>query len=707
MRAVHSGPLTVLPGVAALLALLTAAVGLGVPALATALVLTVALWLLLELGMRRDGLAELGPANTVTLVRAALVIAVASLVVQSWSTEVPRFLIVAMSAVALSLDLVDGRMARVRGCVTRLGAAFDMETDAFLILVLSLYVVPIAGAWVLLIGLARYLLLFATAVWPWLGGPMPLRPWAKVVAAVQGVVLVVAASEVLPTPAAQVLLLAALALLVESFGREIIALWGRRHENQIPRSPLVSPVLNTVALVVVWLALVVPQRPEQLTAAVLLGIPVELLVFLGLALVLPSVWGRVVAALAGVMLALVVVGSVLNLGFYEAFDRPFNPLTDPGYLGSGLDLMRASLGRGGEIVVSGLIVLGFAAGIAVCVWSVLRTRRTVRSAPRVWTPVLVALALVWAVAGVGGARVGGIPVAGTPAASLVSDQVDEVRAELRDRAVFEQDLTHDAYALTPGRDLLTHLRGKDVLVVFVESYGRVAVEDSWFAPQIDRTLTSADARLGRLGFHSRSGWLESPTFGGISWLAHSTLQSGLWIDSQQRYDQVLGTDRLTLVLRVREGRLAHRGRRPVQLARVARGQAVLRLPPDVRLLRRRVRRPAPGLFARPRPVHPARLRRPRAEDPPAAGDGRDRPRLEPRPVDVPAPAGAVGLARRRHDLQHRARRRRPLRHLAALHARPSPRPAEPLRPLDPLLPAVAGLVRAPLPRQEAGDGRAR
>ena len=82
-------------------------------------------------------------------------------------------------------------------------------------------------------------------------------------------------------------------------------------------------------------------------------------------------------------------------------------------------------------------------------------------------------------------------------------------------------------------------------MVFVESYGRVAVEDSWFAPQVDRTLTAATAHLGRLGFHARSGWLGSPTFGGISWLAHSTLQTGLWIDSQQRYDQVLGTDRFT------------------------------------------------------------------------------------------------------------------------------------------------------------------
>jgi phosphatidylglycerophosphate synthase len=546
VRAVHGGPLTVLPGVAAILALLAAAVGLGVAALATGAVLTLVLWGLLEYGMRREGLEQLGPANTVTLVRAGLVVVITTLVVQSWSAEVPRSLIVTMSAVALALDFVDGRLARARGTVTALGAAFDMETDAFLILALCVYVVPVAGAWVLLIGLARYALLLATWVWPWLGGPLPARPWAKIVAAVQGIVLVVAAAEVLPTARAQVLLFAALMLLLESFGRQVVSLWRHRSEHPVPRSPLVRPVLDALALALVWLALVLPQRPDQLTAAVLVGIPVELLVFLALALVLPSAWGRFVAAVSGVLLAVLVVVTVLNLGFEAGLDRPFNPMTDPGYLGSGMDLLHSSLGRGGAFVATGVILLALVLGTALCVWSVLRTRRTVRSAPRVWTAVIVGLTLVWAVAGVGGARVGGIPVAAAPAASLVSGQVDQVRAEIRDRAAFNQALTHDRYARTPGRDLLTRLRGKDVLGVFVESYGRVAVEGKWFSPTVDRTLTDATARLARLGFHARSGWLGSPTFGGISWLAHSTFQSGLWIDSQQRYDQVLSSNRFTL-----------------------------------------------------------------------------------------------------------------------------------------------------------------
>jgi len=108
-------------------------------------------------------------------------------------------------------------------------------------------------------------------------------------------------------------------------------------------------------------------------------------------------------------------------------------------------------------------------------------------------------------------------------------------------------LGHDRYAQTPGRDLLTRLRGKDVLVVFVESYGKVAVEDSWFSPLVDRTLTTATAQLGQLGFQARSGWMESSTFGGFSWHAHSTFQSGLWINSEQRYHQVLASNRFNLV----------------------------------------------------------------------------------------------------------------------------------------------------------------
>ena len=104
----------------------------------------------------------------------------------------------------------------------------------------------------------------------------------------------------------------------------------------------------------------------------------------------------------------------------------------------------------------------------------------------------------------------------------------------------------DAFRDTAGSDLLTGLSGKDVVFVFVESYGQVAVQGSAFAPQVDSVLDTGTRRLRADGYSAKSGFLTSPTFGGISWLAHSTLQSGLWIDNQLRYDDLVASDRFTL-----------------------------------------------------------------------------------------------------------------------------------------------------------------
>ena len=112
--------------------------------------------------------------------------------------------------------------------------------------------------------------------------------------------------------------------------------------------------------------------------------------------------------------------------------------------------------------------------------------------------------------------------------------------------MFEQDLAVDRFEGTPGDELLTGLRGKDVLLVFVESYGRVAVEGSDFSAGVNSVLDKGTSRLRAAGFSSRSAFLTSPTFGAGSWLAHATLQSGLWVDNELRYASLFRSDRLTL-----------------------------------------------------------------------------------------------------------------------------------------------------------------
>jgi phosphatidylglycerophosphate synthase len=214
----------------AVLAALAATVGLGAAGWAVGLGCAALVTGALAVALPAHGLDRLGPADRVTLTRAVLVGGVAALV--SSVPPAPVGLLVGLAAVALVLDRVDGEVARRTRTVSGFGAAFDMEVDAFLVLVLSVYVARTAGAWVLLIGLARYALWLAGRVAPWLREPVPTRPWAKVVAAVQGVVLTAVAADVLPARVEVTALLLALVLLTESFTHQVLSL--RRHRVPVP-----------------------------------------------------------------------------------------------------------------------------------------------------------------------------------------------------------------------------------------------------------------------------------------------------------------------------------------------------------------------------------------------------------------------------------------------------------------------------------------
>lgn len=181
--------------------------------------------------------SRLGPADQVTLARATLVGGVTALVAESVLRPEPVAVLVPLAAVALALDAVDGWVARRTGTVSELGARFDMEADAFFILVLSGYAAGSLGRWVLAIGLMRYAFVAAGWVVPWMRAELPPRYWRKVVAATQGVVLVVAVSGLLPRPVAVALVVFALALLVESFGRDVGWLWRHRGQRAV-RGPV-------------------------------------------------------------------------------------------------------------------------------------------------------------------------------------------------------------------------------------------------------------------------------------------------------------------------------------------------------------------------------------------------------------------------------------------------------------------------------------
>jgi phosphatidylglycerophosphate synthase len=194
----------------------------GLPAIgwAAALAYLTASNALLLNALRRARASRLGWANVVTATRSALVAVITGLVASSFVAPIPVPLLIWLVVPALALDAVDGWVARRTGTITEVGARFDMEVDAFLLLVLSTYVAPILGLWVLAIGLMRYVFVAAGWMLPWLRLQLPPRYWRKVVTAVQGIALTLAASGLVPELAG-VIVGVALVLLVESFGRDV------------------------------------------------------------------------------------------------------------------------------------------------------------------------------------------------------------------------------------------------------------------------------------------------------------------------------------------------------------------------------------------------------------------------------------------------------------------------------------------------------
>ncbi|MGL5912032.1 MAG: CDP-alcohol phosphatidyltransferase, partial [Phycicoccus sp.] len=300
-----------------------------------------------------------------------------------------------------------------------------------------------------------------------------------------------------------------------------------------------------VALVPGWFALLAPDRPDQLTVLSFLRLPVELLALMAVALVVPARARRVVGALAGGLLGVLALVKVLDLAATTVLDRPFEVVTDVAALRSGLSFVGDSLGAAAVVgtVLGGLALLGLlAVGLP---WAVARTAVAIADRRPAVIRALAGLAAVWATCAVWGVGVAsGQPLAAAEAGPYAAAKVRASHAALEDRARFEVALADDRFRAPASADL-AGLRGKDVLVVFVESYGRVALDGPGAGPVRD-LLDTYTARLTAQGYAARSAFLTSPTFGGSSWLAHATLQSGTPVLDQHRYDRLLTSERTTL-----------------------------------------------------------------------------------------------------------------------------------------------------------------
>jgi len=237
MVEVRDGLSAGLAALAGLLALLQATADLGSLGWATGLLCGIVLAVAAARSASNERVETFGPADLITLTRATLSCGVAALVADSFVRDAAAGALVVVATLSLALDAVDGRVARATGTVSRFGGRLDGEADAFLMLVLSVYVggsavARSAGAGlvigVLTIGMVRYLFAMAGWVLPWMRAQLPPRYWRKVVTATAGMGLVFAAADIASPEATYAALGVAMVMLAESFGRDVWWLWRHR-----------------------------------------------------------------------------------------------------------------------------------------------------------------------------------------------------------------------------------------------------------------------------------------------------------------------------------------------------------------------------------------------------------------------------------------------------------------------------------------------
>ena len=248
------------------------------------------------------------------------------------------------------------------------------------------------------------------------------------------------------------------------------------------------------------------------------------------------------AVAGGVLLALTADFKLLDLGFLEALNRPFDPLIDWTYTGSLVETVRDSVGEG----------LGVRLGRGGLVMAALL--------------VLLPLALVRVTGGLSGIVVvrgstgrDGIAMVRRGHARSPGRQPARRVPGRRPVRVGSGDPHPGEIRAQPGsyRQRRRTLTDRPDRTCWPACAARTSSSSSWRATAASQSRTRpisrgqrgprlGDRDLSADGFSARSAYLTSPTFGAVSWLAHATLQTGLWVDNQQRYDTVVTSPRLAL-----------------------------------------------------------------------------------------------------------------------------------------------------------------
>ncbi len=287
--------------------------------------------------------------------------------------------------------------------------------------------------------------------------------------------------------------------------------------------------------------LVAPNDLSEFAWFVFIAVPLEALV-IGLGLLLPQHAGVVFRRIAAFVLAFGIILKIADIAVFKIFARPFNPVLDFYFIANGMNLLTGALGYVRAVLIALLLILVILGIFALCFWLLRRMQAQLRINTKLSLGILLAGFTLWSA----------IWISGAPGATKVfydqlADHINITHRSYAELTLFKQDLEFDpVVAKTPQKNFFNILKGKDFLLIFIESYGRVVLDKPEFAQHVRPVLQQGSADLASHGIGARSAYLTSSTMGGLSWLAHGTVLSGLWINSQERYDSLIMSKRPSL-----------------------------------------------------------------------------------------------------------------------------------------------------------------
>jgi hypothetical protein len=306
----------------------------------------------------------------------------------------------------------------------------------------------------------------------------------------------------------------------------------------MPASAL-PPIL---AIVLLNAALVLGDFLETRWAFVPAQLSIELVGFLALAALLgaraahPRAW---ILVAAGTVLSLLLVLRLADIVVPWYFGREFNAVADLPYVPFGLGLMRNTLSglAFAMILVAGALALialvAFMCGLLAVAWRAGVERRI---APLAITAGAAAVAFMLVPARY---DLGPAPVAASVARATLGNT-----ARALDAWGFTGGnlaLVQSAIAARPPAGRLDGLGGRNVLLVFVESYGSITFTDAEFRAALAPVRARWAAELPRAGYGVVSDVINAPITGGGSWMAHASVTFGVRVDTQPLFDVLLTT----------------------------------------------------------------------------------------------------------------------------------------------------------------------